>query len=64
MDGYDVKKCLQANSDTQNIPVVGISANAMPKDIARSKAAGFKDYLTKPIDMVKFIAVIDEILKK
>jgi len=64
MDGYDVKKCLQANSDTQNIPVVGISANAMPKDIARSKAAGFNDYLTKPIDMVKFIAVIDEILEK
>ena len=64
MDGYDVKKCLQANLDTRNIPVVGISANAMPKDIARSKAAGFKDYLTKPIDMVKFLAVIDKILDK
>jgi PAS domain S-box-containing protein len=64
MDGYDVLKCLQVNSDTQNIPVVGISTNAMPKDIAHSKAAGFNDYLTKPIDMVKFIAVIDGILDK
>ena len=64
MDGYDVKKCLQANQDTRDIPVVGISANAMPKDIARSKAAGFKDYLTKPIDMVKFLAVIDKVLDK
>ena len=64
MDGYDVMKCLQVSSDTQNIPVVGISANAMPKDIARSKAAGFNDYLTKPIDMKKFLTVIDEILIK
>lgn len=64
MDGYDVMKCLRVNSETLNIPVVGISANAMPKDIARSKAAGFNDYLTKPIDMTKFLTVIDEILVK
>lgn len=59
MDGYDVKKYLQANPDTRNIPVVGISANAMPKDIARSKAAGFTNYLTKPIDVHDFLQVIE-----
>ena len=62
MDGYEVKKCLQANSETRNIPVVGVSANAMAKDIARSKSAGFKDYLTKPVDMVKLLTVIEKFL--
>ena len=62
MDGYDVMKCLQANVKTRNIPVVGVSANAMTKDIARSKSAGFKDYLTKPVDMVKLLTVVETFL--
>lgn len=62
MDGYSVMKCLQANSETRKIPVVGVSANAMAKDIARSKAAGFKDYLTKPVDMIKFLSVVEKFI--
>lgn len=64
MDGYEVMKCLQVNPVTKDIPVVGVSANAMPKDIARSKSAGFNNYLTKPIDVPKFLEVINETLNK
>jgi CheY-like chemotaxis protein len=31
----------------------------MPKDLARGKAAGFADYLTKPLQVKRFIEVID-----
>ncbi len=63
MSGYDVMKCLRENAATSDIPVVAISANAMPRDMARGKAAGFVDYLTKPLNVGRFNSVIDRILK-
>jgi CheY-like chemotaxis protein len=42
--------------------VVAISANAMPKDLARGKAAGFKDYLTKLIEVERLLAVVEAVL--
>ena len=59
MDGYDVMQCLRENPATRDIPVVAISANAMPKDLARGKAAGFQDYLTKPLEVGRLLAVVD-----
>ena len=64
MDGYDVMECLQENSITRDIPVVAVSANAMPKDLARGKAAGFLQYLTKPLSVEKLQKLIDEIAAK
>jgi len=63
MDGYDVMRCLRENPDTRAIPVVAVSANAMPKDLARGKAAGFTDYLTKPLDVDRLLRVVDNVLK-
>ena len=63
MDGYAVMECLQTGVKTRNIPVVAISANAMPSDFARGKAAGFIEYLSKPIDVPKFLLTIDKILE-
>jgi len=61
MDGYEVMTCLRENPATRHIPVVAVSANAMPADLARGKAAGFADYLTKPIDMDRLLGVLDRI---
>ncbi|MFM1892738.1 MAG: hypothetical protein RLZ44_1815, partial [Pseudomonadota bacterium] len=62
MDGYEVMRCLRENPATSQIPVVAVSANAMPKDLARGKAAGFKDYLTKPLDIERLLQVVDATL--
>ena len=62
MDGYAVMQCLRENEATRGIPVVAISASAMPKDIERGKAAGFADYLTKPIDVARLLTIVDRIL--
>lgn len=62
IDGYDVMKCLREREATRDIPVVAISANAMPGDLARGKAAGFADYLTKPIGVDSLLQVVDRIV--
>jgi len=62
IDGYEVLRRLRADPETCNIPVVAISANAMTDDLAKGKAAGFEDYLTKPIDIETLLASIDQYL--
>ncbi len=58
MDGYAVLRALHDHPQTRNIPVVAVSANAMAKDLERGKAAGFVDYLTKPLDVGQFLQVV------
>ena len=59
MDGYQVLKILKADKDLMKIPVIAVTANAMLRDIEYGKAAGFNDYVTKPIDIEKFLKTID-----
>ncbi|MFV2059452.1 MAG: ATP-binding protein [Gammaproteobacteria bacterium] len=62
LDGYEFLKLLQQDSITALIPVIAITASAMDEEKQRGKNAGFKDYITKPIDIKKFFTVIDSIL--
>ena len=55
ISGYDVLKALQADKATAHIPVIAISANAMPFDIERGLNAGFFRYITKPIKLHEFL---------
>ncbi|MDH5518214.1 MAG: response regulator [Gammaproteobacteria bacterium] len=59
MDGFEVLKRLRQNQLTANIPVIAISANAMPSDIDKGLDAGFDDYITKPINVVALINAVD-----
>lgn len=43
-------------------PVVAVSANAMPADIEAARAAGFADYLTKPLDLERLHATVRRLL--
>jgi len=58
MDGYQVLEVFQAEASLKNTPVVAITANAMPRDIERGIAAGFVDYLTKPINVEQFLETV------
>jgi CheY-like chemotaxis protein len=61
MDGYETLSVLKHDSITNNIPVVGLSANAMPYDIDRGRKSGFYEYLTKPLDINLLIHVLNEV---
>lgn len=60
--GSEVLKRLQNESETAEIPVVILSADATPSQIERLLTAGAKNYLTKPYDIEQFLAVVDEYL--
>lgn len=49
MSGLDLVRQLKADPDRKAIPVVGLSAHAMPRDIADAREAGCVEYITKPI---------------
>ena len=60
--GSEVISRLQKDGLTAKIPVVVLSADATPSQIERLLVLGAKNYLTKPIDMKPFLAVVDEVL--
>jgi signal transduction histidine kinase/ActR/RegA family two-component response regulator len=62
MHGEEVLAILKANPLTSQVPVIVISADAMPAQRARLLAAGAVDYLSKPIGVMNFLEVLDNIL--
>ena len=62
MSGYEVLARLKAMPETRDIPVMALTAAALPRDIERGLAAGFFRYLTKPLDIKAFLVAIDEVL--
>ncbi len=63
ISGIDALKILREDRETASIPVVAVSANAMPSDIEKGLLAGFFRYLTKPIRVDEFMSTLDEALK-
>ena len=62
INGIEVLGILRQDRATAHIPVVAISANAMPYDIERGLQAGFYRYLTKPIKVNEFMDTLTEVL--
>jgi len=52
MSGFEVLQALRKLPELASAPAFMCSADAMPEDVARAKAAGFAGYWTKPIDIV------------
>jgi DNA-binding response OmpR family regulator len=48
LDGWEVHRRLRARADLVNVPIVALTAMAMPDDVARVHAAGFDAYIAKP----------------
>ena len=63
ISGIKALKMLQDDPLTKHIPVIAISANAMPGDIKKGLEAGFFRYLTKPIKVDEFFEALDETLE-
>jgi CheY-like chemotaxis protein len=63
MSGIEALKILSEDPVTAYIPVLAISANAMPDDIKKGLEAGFFRYITKPIDVNEFMDSLDMALE-
>lgn len=59
MDGLEVLRCVRAVPQLSALPIFALTAYEMPEDRARLLAAGFDDYITKPIlDVQDFVSRI------
>ena len=61
MDGYRVFQLLKFNPITAHIPVIAVGANGMPGEAEKTRAAGFADYLPKPIDVPRLLDAVQRI---
>jgi signal transduction histidine kinase/AmiR/NasT family two-component response regulator len=59
INGLEAMKILHADPTTAHIPIIALSANAVPRDIARALQAGFLSYITKPIKVDQFMDALD-----
>ncbi len=62
MDGITAMKQLKAESKTQNIPIIAITASAMTNNRTAMLAEGFDGYQTKPISLKDFLSEIERVL--
>src|SRR5678815_3762664 len=58
LDGWEATRRIKRASQTQRIPVIALSANAMAGDREEALAAGCDDFDTKPVDMPRLLAKI------
>ena len=60
MDGYEATRRIR--QDGNSIPIIAMTAHAMPEERDRCFAAGMNGHIAKPLDIDKFVAVISECL--
>jgi hypothetical protein len=58
INGFEALRILRDDPATAHIPIVALSANAMPRDIEKGLEAGFFRYLTKPIKIMEFMDML------
>jgi CheY-like chemotaxis protein len=63
ISGIEALRVLRADPSTSRIPIIALSANAMPRDIEKGLEVGFFRYLTKPIRIGDFMAALNTALQ-
>jgi PAS domain S-box-containing protein len=59
MSGTEAMKILRTDPATAHIPIIALSANAVPRDVQQALDAGFFNYITKPIVVAQFMDALD-----
>jgi CheY-like chemotaxis protein len=58
MDGYEAMSKVRQLEHYADIPIIALTAKAMPEDRAKCIAAGASEYLTKPVDLDKLLSML------
>ncbi|WP_253609988.1 MULTISPECIES: response regulator [unclassified Bradyrhizobium] len=63
IDGWEVTRRLRAAPETATVPIVALSAHAMPEDRERALASGCDDFVTKPTNFPHLLDRIEALVK-
>ncbi len=58
MDGYEAMRKIRQQACFKQLPIIALTAKAMPEDRSKSIEAGANDYCTKPVDVDKLISMM------
>jgi len=61
MDGYEAVKIIRNTPGMSQIPVIAVTAQAMPEDRQKCLDAGAQDYVSKPIDVDQLVTAIEKL---
>ena len=61
IDGIEAFRRIRNSPDTAHIPIVAVTASAMPEDAKKMKEAGFDGFLTKPINVKGFVQFVADV---
>jgi CheY-like chemotaxis protein len=64
MDGNELCRRVRTDPALAGTPLLALTAQAMPDDLRRMRAAGFDAIMTKPLDLVRFFAELDRLLEE
>lgn len=60
IDGYEAIRMIRDTPETKHVPVIAVTAQAMPEDRQKCLEAGANDYVSKPIDVDLLIMAIEK----
>ncbi len=64
IDGWEASKQIKADPEIAKTPIIALTAHAMASDREKCLAAGCDDFDTKPVELPRLLAKIEELLKK
>jgi CheY-like chemotaxis protein len=62
MDGYEAMRGIRSQRQLQDVPIIALTARAMPDEQQKCMAAGANDYLSKPVDMERLLTLLRVLL--
>jgi two-component system, cell cycle response regulator DivK len=64
MDGWEATRLLKEAPETRAVPVIALTAHALPGERDKALAAGCDDYDTKPVELARLLAKIEALLSE
>jgi len=62
IDGIEAFHRIRGNASTAHIPIVAVTASAMPEEAKKMKDAGFDGFQTKPLNIKEFVQAVATVL--